>query len=302
MNSAAESSGSLSPLKRAILELRELRARLAAAERAGSEPIAITGLGLRFPGGATSPEAFWELLRDGVDAIREIPSDRWDVEAYYDPDPASPGKMYTRAGGFLDHVDQFDPQFFGIAPREANTMDPQQRLLLEVSWEALEHAGQAPDKLAGSQTGVFFGICNNDYMRLQNQDICDIDVYFATGNLFSVAAGRLSYLLGLQGPSLAVDTACSSSLTAVHLACQSLRGGECDLALAGGVNLILSPEMNVDFSKAGMMAPDGRCKTFDRAADGYVRSEGCGVVVLKRLSDAVRDGDSVLAVVRGSAV
>ena len=210
--------------------------------------------------------------------------------------------MTTRHGAFLEQVDRFDAEFFGISPREAASMDPQQRLILEVSWEALENAGHAPGSIAGTRAGVYLGIANNDYGRALFAHPELIDAYFSTGNAYSVAAGRLSYFLGLHGPSIAVDTACSSSLVALHLACQGLRLGECDLALAGGVNLILTPEMNINFSKARMMAPDGRCKTFDAAADGYVRGEGCGVVVLRRLSDALNDGDRILAVVRGSAI
>ncbi|MCB9100063.1 MAG: amino acid adenylation domain-containing protein [Anaerolineales bacterium] len=267
------------------------------------EPIAIVGMSCRFPG-ANSLQEFWQLLRDGVDAITEVPAERWDIAAYYDPEPGLPGKMYTRWGGFLTNVDQFDPQFFGISPREAISMDPQQRLLLEVSWEALEHAGHAPASLNGSRTGVFVGIGNYDYAQLQVKlaDPARVSSYSGSGSSLSVAAGRLSYILGLQGPSMAVDTACSSSLVALHLACQSLRAGECDEALAGGVNLILSPEATLSLSQARMMAADGRCKTFDAAADGFVRSEGCGVVVLKRLSEAVADGDNVLAVIRGTAI
>jgi myxalamid-type polyketide synthase MxaC len=271
---------------------------------ASTEPIAIVGLGCRFPGGADSPDAFWRLLRDGVDAISEVPADRWDVDAYHDPDPEGSGKMASRYGAFLDAVDQFDAAFFGIAPREAMAMDPQQRLLLEVAWEALERAGVAPGSLAGSLTGVFVGLSTTDYAQLQMAagQADDIDIYFGTGSAVSVAAGRLSYVLGLQGPSMAIDTACSSALVAVHLACQSLRAGESDLALAGGVNVMLSPEASITFSRARMLAADGRCKTFDARADGYVRGEGCGVVVLKRLADAQRDGDPIWAVVRGSAV
>ncbi len=292
----------LSPVKRAILELREMRARLDEVERRRTEPIAIVGLGLRFPGGANDPASFWQLLHDGVDAITEVPADRWDVDAYYDPDPLAPGKMSTRQGGFVVDVDQFAADFFGISPREAIRMDPQQRLLLEVAWEALERAGQSTDKLFGSQTGVFLGISNSDYLRLQLADAEEIDPYVGTGNLLSVAAGRLAYTLGLRGPNMVVDTACSSSLVAVHLACQSLRLGECSLAVAGGINVILSPEVTINFSKAQMMAPDGRCKTFDAAADGYVRSEGCGVIVLKRLAEAIAGGDNILAVIRGTAI
>ncbi|MEO0969116.1 MAG: beta-ketoacyl synthase N-terminal-like domain-containing protein, partial [Cyanobacteria bacterium J06639_18] len=265
------------------------------------EPIAVVGIGCRFPG-ANNPQAFWQLLRNGVDAISEVPDSRWDVNTFYDPTGKEPGKMNSRWGGFLAEVDKFDPQFFGISPREAESIDPQQRLLLEVSWEALEHAGKAPDKLAGSNTGVFVGISNFDYSQLVLNQAGGLNAYAGTGNAFSITANRLSYLLDFHGPSWAVDTACSSSLVAVHQACQSLRQGECKLALAGGVNLILTPQLSVTFSQAGMIAADGRCKTFDADANGYVRGEGCGVVVLKRLSDAKRDGDNILAVIKGSAV
>jgi acyl transferase domain-containing protein/acyl carrier protein len=265
------------------------------------EPIAIIGIGCRFPG-ANDPAAFWRLLRDGVDAIREVPADRFDQQAFYDPDPASPGKMNTRWGGFLEQVDQFDANFFGISPREALRMDPQQRLLLEVTWEALQDAGQVHDRLAGTRAGVFIGISTNDYGRLQWNDFARIDAYAGTGNALSIAANRISYHFDFRGPSLAIDTACSSSLVAVHLACGSLRNGECTLALAGGVNLILSPAIAINFTKAGAMAPDGRCKAFDARANGYVRSEGAGVVVLKPLSRALADGDPIYAVIRGSAV
>jgi acyl transferase domain-containing protein/acyl-CoA synthetase (AMP-forming)/AMP-acid ligase II/acyl carrier protein/SAM-dependent methyltransferase len=263
--------------------------------------IAIIGLGCRFPS-ASDPAAFWQLLRNGVDAITEVPADRWDVSRYYDSTPATPGKMNTRWGGFLADVDQFDPDFFGIAPREAIGMDPQHRLLLEVAWEALENAAQSPSLLAGSSSGVFVGISGSDYSRIAFDHLVDIDAYAGVGNALSMASNRLSYLLDWRGPSWAVDTACSSSLVAVHHACQSLRQSECDLALAGGVNLILSPDLTVVFSQARMMAADGRCKTFDARADGYVRGEGCGMVVLKRLSDAVRDGDPIWAVIRGAAL
>lgn len=294
----------LSPVKRALLEIRETRAKLLALERARTEPLAIIGMGCRFPGGVHDAESYWTLLHNGVDAIREIPSDRWDVDAYYDSAIDAPGKMATRWGGFLDGIDRFDPAFFNISPREAIAMDPQQRLLLEVAWEALENACQAADRLNESATGVFVGLSTSDYAQLQlkHGDAADIDAYFGTGGAHSVVAGRLSYILGLHGPSIAIDTACSSSLVAIHLACQSLRAQECRMALAGGVNVILLPELTVALSKARMMAADGRCKTFDAAADGFVRSEGCGVIVLKRLSDALADGDSVLAVIRGSAV
>ena len=269
-----------------------------------AEPLAIIGMSCRFPGGADSPEAFWQMLRDGVDAVSEVPPDRWDVEAFYDPNPDAPGKTYSRWGGFVRNIDRFDPQFFGITPREAISMDPQQRLLLEVAWEALESAGQVPAHLLGSNTGVFIGIGSNDYaqVHMQSADPADIDVYFGTGNTGSAAAGRLSYVLGLQGPSMSIDTACSSSLVAVHLAGQSLRAGECNLALVGGVQVMLSPATSIFLSRARALAADSACKTFDARADGYVRGEGCGVVVLKRLSDAQRDGDPILALVAGSAV
>lgn len=302
---SSERSNTLSPTKRALKALKDMQAKLDAVVSAKSEPLAVVGIGCRFPGDADSPEAFWELLREGRDAVTEIPPDRWDADAYYDPDPDASGKMYVRHGAFLGAVDQFDPQFFGISPKEAKSMDPQQRLLLEVSWEALEHANQATEQLYGSPTGVFVGISSFDYASMQIGSPvsgCFDDAYFATGNAFSVAAGRLSYALGLTGPGLAVDTACSSSLVAVHLACQSLRNRECELALAAGVNLMLSPQPTVSFSKSRFLSVEGHCKTFDAAADGYVRGEGCGAVVLKRLSDALASGDNILAVVRGSAV
>ncbi len=258
----------------------------------GDEAIAIVGMGCRFPG-ASSPDAFWELLQAGRDAITTV-SNRWQ------------GNESARRGGFLDRVDTFDPQFFGISPREANRMDPQQRLLLEVSWEALEYAGISPNALAGTSTGVFIGVSNTDYAQLQVRSDSRIDTaqdpYSGTGNAHSIIANRLSYLLDLRGPSLSIDTACSSSLVAVHVACQHLRQGDCHHAIVGGVNLILAPDLTTTFTQAGMMAPDGRCKTFDASADGYVRGEGCGVVVLKPLSVAQRDGDTVLAVIKGSAI
>ncbi|MEP1079780.1 thioester reductase domain-containing protein [Leptolyngbya sp. PL-A3] len=265
------------------------------------EPIAIVGIGCRFPG-AKNPEAFWNLLSGGIDAIAEVPDDRWDVDQFYNPEPGKPGKMSTRWGGFLEQVDQFDAAFFGISPREVERMDPQQRLVLEVAWEALENAGIAPDSLSGSQSGVFMGIGNYDYCRLLAKDVSRISAYDGTGNTLSIAANRLSYTLNLRGPSVVVETACSSSLVAVHFACRSLQSGESNLCLVGGVSLMLSPEPFITYSHAHMMAADGRCKTFDARADGYVRGEGCGVVVLKRLSDAIRDGDRIQGVIRGTAI
>jgi acyl transferase domain-containing protein/acyl carrier protein len=295
----------MSPLKQALLALEEMDSKLNKIEHQQAEPIAIIGIGCRFPGGANDPDSFWQLLHNGVDAIQEVPSNRWDINSYYDPNPETIGKMYTRQGGFLDiEIDKFDAEFFGLAPREVVSMDPQQRLLLEVSWQALENAGQSPEKLTGSQTGIFVGINTSDYSQLymKSRNASNLDAYFFLGNTSSVAAGRLSYILGFQGPSIAIDTACSSSLVTIHTACQSLRTGECHLALAGGVNLMLSPEAPIVLSRMRALAPDGRCKTFDAAADGYGRGEGCGMVVLKRLSDAVRDGDRILAQIRGSAV
>lgn len=265
------------------------------------EPIAIIGAGCRFPG-ATSPHEFWKLLQDGIDAVIEVPSERWDVDNYYDAQPATPGKMSTRWGGFLDQIDQFDPAFFGISPREAHHIDPQQRLWLEVSWEALENAGIPPESLGGSRTGVFVGLTNADYHKYIYRDPIQLTSHSATGTTPCITANRLSYLLNLRGPSLSVDTACSSSLTSIHLACQSLASGESNLSIAGGVNLMVIPEPTISTSQAQMMSPDGRCKTFDASANGIVRGEGCGVLILKRLSDAVRDKDNVLALVRSSAV
>ncbi|SDT82754.1 Acyl transferase domain-containing protein [Streptomyces sp. TLI_053] len=296
-------SGSTTAMKRAYLTMERMQRRIDEHERARTEPIAIVGVGCRFPGGVTDPDSYWELLTAGTDTIGAIPADRWDVEAFYDERPRTPGKHSTRWGGFLDHIDRFDHEFFGISRREAVSMDPQQRLVLEVAWEALEDAGQAPDALAGSRTGVFLGICSNDYAGLLFREPQDITAHASTGVAHSIASGRLSYLLDLRGPSVSVDTACSSSLVAVHQACQNLRLGECDLAMAGGVNAVVAPDAAISFSQfPEMLADDGRCKTFDAAANGFVRSEGCGVVVLKRLSDARRDGDRVLAVIRGSAV
>ena len=265
------------------------------------EPIAIIGTGCRFPG-AFDIESFWQLLRQGIDAIAEVPPERWNINTFYDPEPAKPGKINSRWGGFLEQVDQFDPQFFGISPREAEYIDPQQRLMLEVTWEALENAGLVPEKLSGSQTGVFVGINGSDYDRLGCRNFDNLCAYNGTGSAPGIAANRISYSLNLRGPSVGLDTACSSSLVAVHLACQSLRSIESDLCLVGGVNLMLWPGPSIIFSQAQMTAADGRCKTFDASADGYVRGEGCGVVVLKRLEDALADGDNIQAIIRGSAV
>jgi acyl transferase domain-containing protein len=282
-------------IRRAIAELRELRAALAASERARTEPIAIVGMACRMPG-ADDPAAFWEMMRSGTDAVTEAPTSRWETG------PTPEGRSWY--GGFLDHVDGFDAAFFGVSPREAVHMDPQQRLFLEVGWAALEDAGAPMSNLRDSRTGVFVGVSGFDYTMslIKELPADDLDGYVMTGAASPFMAGRLSYWLGLQGPSLSIDTTCSSSLVAVHLACQSLRAGDCDTALAGGVNLLLAPEPFMVAERAGMLAPDGRCKTFDKSANGYVRGEGCGAVVLKRLSAAQEHNDRILAVIRGSAV
>jgi acyl transferase domain-containing protein len=265
------------------------------------EPIAIIGAACRFPG-ATGIDAFWQLLRNSRSAVRTVPKERWDVDKYYDPDPNAPGKMTSPFGGFVEGISKFDYAFFGISRREAAKMDPQQRLLCEVAWEALEDAQLPMDTLAGSQTAVFVGIGPGDYSRLCLDPPEAIDAYVSTGNFLSIAANRISYFFDLRGPSIAIDTACSSSLVAVHLACRSIESGEATLALAGGVNALLSPAISISFSKARMLSPTGRCSAFGAGADGYVRSEGAGLVVLKPLARAQADKDRIYAVVRASAV
>ena len=291
-----------STVKRALLEIRELRAQLAAATKDVRAPIAIIGMALRLPGEVNDLASFERMLFGGEDPIVDIPADRWPIASFYSSDPDAPGKMTTRQGGFIESVDRFDAAFFGISPVEAASMDPQQRLLLEIAWEAVENSGVGFDAMRSSHAGVYVGMGNGDYGRaiFTNRQI--IDPYFATGTLLSVAAGRLSYTLGLTGPALTVDTACSASLASLHLACQALRLGECDAALAGGINLILSPEINVSFTKGRMMSPAERCRTFDADADGYVRGEGAVMFLLKRLDDAKANGDRVLAIVRGTAL
>jgi acyl transferase domain-containing protein len=290
-------------LEQALDMVGKLREALGERERAAREPIAIVGAGCRFPGGVEGVEDFWNMLAKSTDAITRFPVERWDPEPYYDPDPGVSGKAYVIDGGFVEGVEEFDPVPFRVSPAEAVGMDPQQRLALETSWAALENAGIAPDSLEGTRTGVFFGASTSDYVRLRQQfaPIEDVDSYQIMGEN-SLIAGRLAHTFGVHGPALMIDTSCSSSLVAIHLACQSLRRSECDSALAGGVNVILSPYGFVLVSKAQALSPGGRCKTFDAAADGYVRGEGCGVIVLKRLSDAQRDQDQILAVIRGSAV
>ena len=303
MTKPSPNTDDLSSLKRAILAIEELKTRLARVETPA--PVAVIGLGCRFPGGVNGPEAFWRLLMEGRSGVIETPPERWNSVDWYDPDRDAPGKMNMRRAGFLaDGIDRFDAGFFGIAPREAAGMDPQQRLLLEVAWETLENAALASDRLKNSNSGVFVGLYNNNYtLAGRGSPAPDlIDGWSASGSHTSIAAGRLSYLLDWKGPSLAVDTACSSSLVAVHLAVCSLQSGECDLALAGGVHLLLAPEALIASAKLGATAPDGRCKAFDAAADGFGHGEGCGLVALKRLPDALADGDRVLAIIHGSAV
>ena len=290
---------SLSPKRLALLAM-ELQSQLDAVQQEHREPIAVIGMGCRFPGGADNPDAYWNLLQRGFDAITDPP----EYRSSHDGLPATlPGANIPFRCGFLKRVDDFDAEFFGIAPREAMSIDPQQRLLLEVTWEAVEDAGLAADKLEGSRTGVFVGISGFDFARrFEGAHADSVEGYVAAGTSNSVAAGRLAYVLGLQGPCVAVDTACSSSLEALSLACDSIHNGSCDAAVAGGVNLILSGLPNLVLEKAGMLAPDSHCKTFDASADGFVRGEGCGMVVLKRISKAQKDGDRIIAVIRGTAV
>jgi acyl transferase domain-containing protein len=270
-----------------------------------SEPIAIIGMACRLPGNVNSPDDFWKLLIENKDAIIEIPSERWDLDAYYDANKNAPGKMYVRKGGFLQTpIDEFDAEFFHISRREAEDMDPQQRIALEVAWQALENAGIHPNDLKQSPTGVYMGLCFNDYGHLitESHHLEAVDNYYSTGNHYSVLSGRISYYFGFQGPALSIDTACSSSLVTIDEAVKDLRLKRCNLALAGGVNLMLAPEPTINFCKSGMLSPEGYCKAFDASADGYVRGEGCGILVLKPLKDAIADKNIIYAIIRGSAV
>ncbi|MEZ5007184.1 MAG: beta-ketoacyl synthase N-terminal-like domain-containing protein [Chitinophagales bacterium] len=292
-------------LKKSLVTIKKLEAEVNGLKNSANEPIAIIGMGCRMPGDVHSPEDLWNLLVNKKDTITEIPKDRWDADSIYDEDPLTPGKTNAKHGSFLSNdVKTFDADFFGIPPREAKSIDPLQRMLLEVTQETLEKAGISPDSLRGSKTGVFLGLGNSDYMqaRLRSGHLEDVDVYDATGVPFATAAGRLSYMFDLQGPSFALDSACSSAIVGMHLAANSLRNKESNLAIVGAANLILTPELYVGLSKLGSLATDGKCKAFDENADGYVRGEGCGVVILKRLSEAEADGDNVLAIIKGSAV
>lgn len=266
------------------------------------EPIAIVGIGCRFPGGVNNPEVFWKLMKEEIDATTDIPKDRWDIQTFYDPDKSKSGKAYTCHGGFLERVNEFDAQFFGISPREAAYLDPQQRLLLEIVWEAFEDAGIDPQTLEGSNTGVYIGAFTLDYKLIQLKYFDLVDTHTATGAMMTMVSNRISYIFDLRGPSISVDTACSGSLVAVHLACQSIWNKQCSLAIAGGVNVITAPEYTVAESKGGFLSPEGRCKTFDSGADGYARGEGAGVVILKPLSQALTDNDFVYALIRGTGV
>ena len=268
-----------------------------------NQSFAIVGYALRVPGAADADE-FWDVLQQGRDTVSDVPADRWDADEFYDQDADAPGKIVTRRAGFIEDIAGFDAAFFGLSKRETMLIDPQHRLLLETAWQAVEHSGTAPSALAETKTGVFMGLGTHDYLGLISEDLSyeEIQAYVAIGTSSAAGAGRISYAMGLQGPAISVDTACSSSLVAIHLACQALRFGECDVALAGGVNALISAKSVIAFSQAHMLAPDGKCKTFDASADGYVRGEGVGVIVVKRLEDAIRDGDRIRAVVRGSAV
>lgn len=286
--------------RRALAVIEKLRAELAEAKSRVFSPIAVIGMDCRYPGGADDPKCYWDTLVQRVDGVGEVPADRWDADDYFDPE-GGPGRTTSRWGGFLEGIDQFDPGFFQLSMREAVEMDPGQRLALEVAWHAFEDAGVA-GRLAGSRTGIFVGVVGHDYATTYFADPRYLSAYAATGTAHSILSGRIAYLLDTRGPAISIDTACSSSLVAIFEACRSLQTRDCDLALAGGVNVMLSPLPGVAFAQFNMDSATGRCRSFDASADGFVRSEGCGMVVLKRLEDAQADDDRVLAVIRGGAV